>query len=80
MDAILRLDEIEAQHNVSRSVVREATRVLSSKGMLESRRRLGTVVQPAPDLVLEAPGHAITVKARSVDFEHAVIAIPGGLT
>ena len=44
--SILRLDELEAQHNVSRSVVREATRVLSSKGMLESRRRLGTVVQP----------------------------------
>lgn len=44
--AILRLDELEEQHNVSRSVVREATRVLSSKGMLESRRRLGTVVQP----------------------------------
>jgi len=44
--SILRLDELEAQHRVSRSVVREATRVLSSKGMLESRRRLGTVVQP----------------------------------
>ena len=44
--SILRLDELEAQHSVSRSVVREATRVLSSKGMLESRRRLGTVVQP----------------------------------
>jgi DNA-binding FadR family transcriptional regulator len=44
--SILRLDELETQHNVSRSVVREATRVLSSKGMLESRRRLGTVVQP----------------------------------
>jgi DNA-binding FadR family transcriptional regulator len=44
--SILRLDELEAQHKVSRSVIREATRVLSSKGMLESRRRLGTVVQP----------------------------------
>ena len=45
-NSILRLDELEAQHSVSRSVVREAARVLSSKGMLESRRRLGTVVQP----------------------------------
>ncbi|HET8879123.1 MAG TPA: FCD domain-containing protein, partial [Arthrobacter sp.] len=44
--SILRLDELEAQHGVSRSVVREATRVLSAMGMLESRRRLGTVVQP----------------------------------
>ncbi|MEV4510718.1 phage baseplate assembly protein V [Dactylosporangium sp. NPDC049525] len=34
----------------------------------------------ATDLVLEAPGHGITVKARSVDFEHAIIAVPGGLT
>lgn len=45
-NAILRLDELEEQQNVSRSVVREAARVLSSKGMLESRRRFGTVVQP----------------------------------
>jgi DNA-binding FadR family transcriptional regulator len=44
--SILRLDELEAQYGMSRSVVREATRVLSSMGMLESRRRLGTVVQP----------------------------------
>lgn len=34
----------------------------------------------ATDLVLEAPGHGITVKARTVDFEHALIPIPGGLT
>jgi hypothetical protein len=33
----------------------------------------------ATDLVLEAPGHGITVKASSVDFEHAVIALPGGV-
>lgn len=45
-NTIVRLDELEAEHNVSRSVVREASRVLSSKGMLASRRRFGTVVQP----------------------------------
>ena len=45
-NTILRLDELEARHKVSRSVIREATRVLASMGMLESRRRLGTVVQP----------------------------------
>ena len=44
--SILRLDELETRHGVSRSVVREATRVLSAMGMLESRRRLGTVVRP----------------------------------
>lgn len=46
VNSILRLDALEAEHNVSRSVVREAARVLSSKGMLESRRRFGTVVLP----------------------------------
>jgi DNA-binding FadR family transcriptional regulator len=45
-NSILRLDELEEQQKVSRSVVREAARVLSSKGMLASRRRFGTVVQP----------------------------------
>lgn len=45
-NSVLRLDELEAQHKVSRSVVREAARVLASKGMLASRRRFGTVVQP----------------------------------
>lgn len=45
-NSVLRLDSLEKEHNVSRSVVREATRVLCSMGMLESRRRLGTVVQP----------------------------------
>lgn len=44
--SVLRLDKLENEHHVSRSVVREATRVLCSMGMLESRRRLGTVVQP----------------------------------
>lgn len=43
---VVRLDELEAEHKVSRSVVREAARVLSSKGLLASRRRFGTVVQP----------------------------------
>ena len=43
--SVLRIDELEVEHKVSRSVVREATKVLSSMGMLESRRRLGTVVQ-----------------------------------
>ncbi|WP_426513862.1 phage baseplate assembly protein V [Dactylosporangium sp. McL0621] len=32
----------------------------------------------ASDLVLEAPGHGITVRAGTVDFEHAIIAVPGG--
>ena len=54
-NSIVRLDELEAQHGVSRSVVREAARVLSSKGMLASRRRFGTVVQPEDDWNLYDP-------------------------
>jgi DNA-binding FadR family transcriptional regulator len=53
--SIVRLDELEAQHGVSRSVVREAARVLSSKGMLASRRRFGTVVQPEEEWNLYDP-------------------------
>lgn len=44
--AVLSVEELEARYGVSRSVVREVIRVLSSLGLLASRRRLGTVVQP----------------------------------
>lgn len=44
---VLTLDGVSAQHGVSRSVVREAIRVLESMGMVESRRRVGITVQPS---------------------------------
>ncbi|MCV7281078.1 FadR family transcriptional regulator [Mycolicibacterium flavescens] len=44
---VLTLDAVSAQHGLSRSVVREAVRVLESMGMVESRRRVGITVQPA---------------------------------
>jgi DNA-binding FadR family transcriptional regulator len=44
---VLTLDGVSAQHGVSRSVVREAVRVLESMGMVESRRRVGITIQPA---------------------------------
>ncbi|KWX65839.1 FadR/GntR family transcriptional regulator [Mycobacterium sp. NAZ190054] len=44
---VLTLEAVSAEHGVSRSVAREAVRVLESMGMVESRRRVGITVQPA---------------------------------
>src|SRR3954463_74882 len=44
---VLTLDGVSAQHGVSRSVAREAVRVLESMGMVASRRRVGITIQPA---------------------------------
>jgi DNA-binding FadR family transcriptional regulator len=44
---VITLDGLSAQHGVSRSVVREAVRVLESMGMVASRRRVGITIQPA---------------------------------
>src|SRR6476646_10117980 len=44
---VLTLDGVSAEHGVSRSVVREAIRVLESMGMVASRRRVGITIQPA---------------------------------
>jgi DNA-binding FadR family transcriptional regulator len=38
---------LAAQHGVSRSVTREAVKMLTAKGLLSARPRQGTVVQPA---------------------------------
>lgn len=38
--------ELSKQHGVSRSVTREAVKMLSAKGLLSARPRQGTVVQP----------------------------------
>ncbi len=43
------IDDLAERYAVSRSVIREALRVLSSMGMVASRRRIGTVVLPAHD-------------------------------
>jgi DNA-binding FadR family transcriptional regulator len=44
---VLTLEGVGAQHRVSRSVAREAIRVLESMGMVASRRRVGITIQPA---------------------------------
>ncbi|RAV07578.1 GntR family transcriptional regulator [Mycolicibacterium sp. GF69] len=43
---VLTLDGVSARHGLSRSVAREAVRVLESMGLVESRRRVGITVQP----------------------------------
>ncbi len=42
---VLTLDGVSAEHGVSRSVAREAIRVLESMGMVASRRRVGITIQ-----------------------------------
>ncbi|WP_231992210.1 FCD domain-containing protein [Mycobacterium sp. ACS4331] len=44
---VLTLDEVSAEHRVSRSVAREAIRVLESMRMVAPRRRVGITIQPA---------------------------------
>ena len=43
---VLTLDGIGSEYGVSRSVAREAVRVLESMGLVASRRRVGVTVQP----------------------------------
>ncbi|MFE3203601.1 FadR/GntR family transcriptional regulator [Embleya sp. NPDC059237] len=43
---VLRTDELEERFEVSRTVVREAVRVLESMQLVESRRRVGVTVRP----------------------------------
>lgn len=44
---VLRLDELEHRYGVSRTVAREAVRVLESMRLVTSRRRVGITVQPS---------------------------------
>ena len=46
VDSVVRIDQLDERFGVSRSVVREAVRVLSSMGLVETRRRLGVRVLP----------------------------------
>ena len=47
VDSVVRIDQLDERFGVSRSVVREAVRVLSSMGLVETRRRLGVRVLPS---------------------------------
>ncbi|UUU35066.1 FadR family transcriptional regulator [Streptomyces sp. CA-210063] len=45
--SVLRTDELAHTFDVSRSVMREAVRVLESMHLVESRRRVGVIVRPS---------------------------------
>jgi DNA-binding FadR family transcriptional regulator len=47
--SVLRTDELAQRFEVSRSVMREAVRVLESMHLVESRRRVGVTVRPKDD-------------------------------
>lgn len=47
--SVLRSEELEAKYGVSRTVVREAIRILESMRLVASRRRVGITVQPKAD-------------------------------
>ncbi len=53
--SVFRIEELEERYGVSRSVVREAIRVLASMGMLASRRRVGVQILPASEWNLYDP-------------------------
>jgi DNA-binding FadR family transcriptional regulator len=52
---VLRPEDVAAEFGVSRSVVREALRVLQSLSMVRPRQRVGTQVLPSSDWELLAP-------------------------
>lgn len=53
--SVVRTDELELRYGVSRSVVREAVRVLASMGFVASRRRVGVQVLPSSEWNLYDP-------------------------
>ncbi|BDZ48946.1 GntR family transcriptional regulator [Frondihabitans sucicola] len=65
--AILNLEVLSARFSVSRSVLREALRVLESLGMVEPRQRVGTQVLPREDWDVMNP-LVIGWRGRSSDY------------
>src|SRR5665647_3315221 len=53
--SVVRIDQLQERYGVSRSVVREAIRVLASMGLVASRRRVGVQVLPATEWNLYDP-------------------------
>ena len=53
---VLTLESVSSEHGVSRSVAREAIRVLESMGMVVSRRRVGITIQPSENGMCSTQG------------------------
>src|SRR5450759_2482105 len=53
--SVVRIDQLQERYGVSRSVVREAIRVLASMGLVASRRRVGVQILPATEWNLYDP-------------------------
>lgn len=53
--SVVTLAQLERDHDASRTVVREAVRVLESIGMVRSRRRVGITVQPREEWEANSP-------------------------
>jgi DNA-binding FadR family transcriptional regulator len=53
--SVLRIEELVARYGVSRTVVREAVRVLEAMRMVRSRPRVGTIVRPVTEWNLFDP-------------------------
>jgi DNA-binding FadR family transcriptional regulator len=54
-DLLLREDDLAEQLGVSRTSIREAVKVLSAKGLLQARRRVGVRVRDQDDWNLLGP-------------------------
>ena len=71
--SVVRIDQLQQRYGVSRSVMREAIRVLASMGLVASRRRVGVQVLPAtawnlydPQVIswrLASPGRAAQLQS-----------------
>jgi len=65
--------ELAAQLGVSRTVIREAVRILTAKGLLETRPGVGSVVrQMTRDQVVEPLGHLLRAHNVTLDELHEV--------
>lgn len=72
--AVVRIDQLDEHFGVSRSVVREAVRVLASMGLVETRRRLGVRVLPRAGWNVFDP-RVIRWRLEGPDREHQLVSL-----